>query len=84
MRFRVLLSAVGLMAALYVVLPTATGGAHPGEAHGAQGKGVFGNLASMPQADAAAGISRASTPRQAPLPAGPCTDEAAQSMPTPF
>ena len=82
MRFRVLLSAVGLMAALYVVLPTATGGAHPGEAHGAQGKGVFGNLAGMPQADAAAGISRASTPRQAPLPAGPCTDEAAQSMPT--
>ncbi|MGH2840477.1 MAG: LVIVD repeat-containing protein, partial [Solirubrobacteraceae bacterium] len=81
MRRRVLLSAFGVLAALIAVLPTATGGAHPGEAHQAGGKGLLSMLPSARQAAAAADLTRASTPRQAPLPAGPCTDEAAQSMP---
>lgn len=84
MRRRVLLPAFGVLAALIVVLPTATGGAHPGKAHGTQqggAKGIFGSLASARQADAAAALTRPSTMRQAAVPAGPCTDEAAQSMP---
>ncbi|MBW3653174.1 MAG: hypothetical protein KY433_06195, partial [Actinobacteria bacterium] len=76
-----------LLAALTAVLPTATGGAHPGEAHDVAqspavgGKGLFANLAGARQANAAAALTRVATPRQAPTPAGPCTDAAAKSMP---
>lgn len=84
---RLLLCAVVLLAAVVVVLPTATGAAHPGEAHGVAqaggigGKGVFGSLARGRAANAAAALTRFATPRQAPTPAGPCTAAAAKSMP---
>ncbi|MDP8968818.1 MAG: hypothetical protein M3N04_09480 [Actinomycetota bacterium] len=84
---RLLLCSVLLLAALTAVLPTATGGAHPGEAHDVAespavgGKGLFANLAGARQANAAAALTRLATPRQAPTPAGPCTDAAAKSMP---
>ena len=45
------------------------------------GHGLFGNLAGVRQANAAEALTRFATPRQAPTPAGPCTDEAAKSMP---
>jgi len=75
-----------LLAAITIVLPTAPGGAHPGEAHQAEpaavgGKGLFGSLARAPQADAATALARFAAPRQAPAPAGPCTEAAARSMP---
>ena len=87
MRRRVLLvSSFVALAAVFGALEIAPAGAHPGEAHvtapGALGgHGLFGGLAGGRQADAAAAISRVATPRQAPTPAGPCTDEAAQAMP---
>jgi hypothetical protein len=76
-----------LLLALTVVLPTATGGAHPGEAHSLAeagaigGKGLFSNLAGARQARAAAALTRFATLRQAPVPAGPCTEAAAKAMP---
>ena len=64
----------------------APAGAHPGEAHTAapgslSGHGLFGGLAGGAQADAAAAVARFATPRQAPAPAGPCTEAAAKAMP---
>ena len=83
---RMLLRCGLLLAGLTVILPTAISGAHPGEAHPSEpaaigGKGIFGNLARAPQAEAAAALTRFATPRQAPTPAGACTGAAAQSMP---
>jgi len=84
---RLALSCLAVVAALVAVLPTATGGAHPGMAHaGAEsgaigGKGVFGILAGARMASAAADLTRFATPRPAPAPAGPCTAAAAKSMP---
>ena len=82
----VLLSCLVSLAAVLGALEIAPAGAHPGEAHvttpGALGAhGLFGGLARAAQADAAAALTRVATPRQAPTPAGPCTDEAAQAMP---
>lgn len=83
----VLLSCLVAMAAAAVVaLGSAPAGAHPGEAHTVApgslgGHGLFGGLAGTAQADAAAALTRVATPRQAPTPAGPCTDEAAKAMP---
>ncbi|CAA9472478.1 MAG: hypothetical protein AVDCRST_MAG67-297 [uncultured Solirubrobacteraceae bacterium] len=84
---RILLCGAFLLAALVVVLPTAPGGAHPGEAHSlAQsaaigGKGLFSNLAGARQANAASVLTRFATPRQAATPAGPCTEAATKAMP---
>jgi len=78
---------VFLLAVLTAVLPAATGSAHPGEAHGigepgaVGAKGLFGNLARGPQANAAAALTRFATPRQAPTPAGPCTEAGMKAMP---
>jgi hypothetical protein len=82
-----LLSCAAVLAGCIAILPVASAGAHPGEAHaeakkGAIGaKGLFGSLAGERQANAAAELTRFATPRQAPVPAGPCTAEAAKSMP---
>jgi hypothetical protein len=88
MRRRVVLLSclVSLAAAALGALQIAPAGAHPWEAHVAApgalgGHGLFGGLAGARQADAAAALTRFATPRQAPTPAGPCTDEAAKSMP---
>ncbi len=84
---RLLLSCVLLVAGLSVVLPTATAGAHPGEAHSLAeraaigGKGLFSELAGARQANAAAALTRAATPRQAAPRAGPCTEAAKKAMP---
>lgn len=83
---RLLLAVALVLAGLTVLLPTAPSGAHPGESHVAApaaigGKGLFGNLARAPLAGAAAELTRFATPRQAPAPAGPCTEEAAKAMP---
>ncbi len=85
---RLLLCGALLLAALVAVLPTAPSGAHPGEAHGLAvepaaigGKGLFANLARAPQAQAADALSRFGTARQAPTPAGPCTEAATKAMP---
>jgi hypothetical protein len=64
-----------------------TASAHPWSAHAASpgaigGHGLFGGLASLQQADAAAALTRVAAPAQPlPTPAGPCTEEAAASMP---
>ncbi|MDP1849693.1 MAG: hypothetical protein Q8K79_18040 [Solirubrobacteraceae bacterium] len=79
-----LLSCLASLAAAAGAIGVSAAGAHPGEAHtpGALGgHGLFGGLAGGAQADAAAAVSRFATPRQAPTPAGPCTDEAAKAMP---
>jgi hypothetical protein len=79
---------LAVLAALAGGLPTATAAAHPGQAHaGAEagaigGKGLFANLADARMAGAAANLTRFATPRQAPTPAGPCTEAAAKSMPS--
>jgi len=88
-RRHLLLGTLVALAASIAILAAATAGAHPGEAHevglGAQGaagsQGMFGSLASPAQARAAEALSRYATPRQAPTPAGPCTEAAAASMP---
>ncbi len=77
---------LALLAACAALLPASAASAHPGEAHvagapGLESKGLFGSLAGAAMADAAAETSRFATPRQAPSPAGPCTDAAAASMP---
>jgi len=84
---RLLLCGVMLLTALVAVLPTAPGGAHPGEAHSLAapgaigGKGLFSNLAGPRQAQAAAALTRFATTRQAPTPAGPGTEAATKAMP---
>ena len=61
--------------------------AHPGSAHEASpgaigGHGLFSGLAGLQQADAAAAMTRVAEPAAPlPAPAGPCTEEAAGSMP---
>ena len=82
----VLLSCLAALVACAAAIGVSTAGAHPGEAHGVTpgalgGHGLFGGMAGGAQADAAAAVSRFATPRQAPTPAGPCTDEAAKAMP---
>ena len=77
---------VTVLASCLALLPVAAAVAHPGEAHVAgqaalQSKGLFGSLAGAAMADAAAETSRFATLRQAPFPAGPCTEAAAKSMP---
>ena len=84
---RLLLCAALLLAALVAVLPTAPGGAHPGEAGSLAeagsigGKGLFANRAVAGQARAAEALTRFATPRQAATPAGPCTEAATRAMP---
>ncbi len=87
-RRRRLLARLSAIAGCVALLPAGDVAAHPGEAHvlglgGAQqqGKGMFGSLANAKLANAAAALSSYATPRQAPTPAGPCTEEAAKSMP---
>ncbi len=78
------LTSVAALASLIAVLAAAVAGGHPGHPAsegGLQAKGLFGMLASDERAGAAAAVSSFATPRQAPLPAGPCTAEAAKSMP---
>lgn len=75
------------LASLVALLSAANGGAHPGEVHGTQpgpllSKAIFGTQVGAREATAAAALSSFATPRQAPVPAGPCTEEAAKSMPT--
>lgn len=82
----VLLTCLAALAAGLGATGISPAGAHPGEAHGVSpgavgGHGLFGGLAGARQADAAAAMARFATPRQAPAPAGPCTDEAAKAMP---
>ena len=80
----VLLSCLATLAAAAGAIGVSAAGAHPGEAHtpGALGgHGLFGGLAGGAQADAAAAVSRFATPREAPTPAGACTEEAAKAMP---
>jgi len=82
----VVLACLASLAAVLGALPITPAGAHPGEAHVAApgalgGHGLFGGLAGARQADAAAALTRLATPRQAPAPAGPCTEEAAKAMP---
>ncbi len=86
MRRVVLLLSLAVLAAALGALQTTPAGAHPGEAHSVApgsltGHGLFGGLARERQATAAAALTRFATPRQAPTPAGPCTEEAAKSMP---
>ena len=81
-----LLSCLAVLVAGAAAIGVSAAGAHPGEAHGVApgalgGHGLFGGMAGGAQADAAAAVSRFATPRQAPAPAGPCTDEAAKAMP---
>jgi hypothetical protein len=85
---RLPLFGASVLAALMLILPTATGGAHPGDAQNAAGpgaiagKGAFGSLARGPQAQAAAALTRFATPAPpAATPAGPCTEAAAKAMP---
>jgi hypothetical protein len=82
----ILLSCLATLVACAAAIGVSAAGAHPGEAHNVApgaigGHGLFGGLAGGAQADAAAAVSRFATPRQAPTPAGPCTDEAAKAMP---
>ena len=75
-----------LLVASLALLPAAAD-AHPGEAYGAaaqgalQSRGFGGALPGAALADAAAQTSRFATPRQAPTPAGPCTEAAKTAMP---
>ncbi|HWC25095.1 MAG TPA: hypothetical protein VG474_00795 [Solirubrobacteraceae bacterium] len=83
---RLVLAGAVLLAALATLLPAATGGAHPGEAHDAAPaatapKGLFADIAGERQARAAAALARASTTSVPATPAGPCTAAAAESMP---
>ena len=81
---RGLLSSVTLLASLIAVLATAAAVGHPGHPAsegGLEAKGLFGMLAGDERASAAAAVSSFATPRQAPVPAGPCTAQAAKSMP---
>ena len=93
-RCLVLLTCLASLAAVLGASASPPAGAHPGEASGGSpggspgmapgavgGHGLFGGLAGARQADAAAAVSRFAAPRQAPTPAGPCTDEAAKAMP---
>lgn len=83
----VLLVRLASLAALAGGLGAETASAHPWEAHAASpgaigGHGLFGGLANMAQADAAAAVTRIAEPAPAlPTPAGPCTEEAAAAMP---
>lgn len=76
-----------LLAAATALLSAPAAHAHPGEAHafGAkaalQSRGLFGSMPGPGIADAVAATTRRATPRQAPGPAGPCTEAAAASMP---
>ncbi len=75
------------LATLFVAaLAAPSSHAHPGEVHGAQAgplgsKALSATRVGPRMAEAAAALSSFATPRQAPLPAGPCTAEAARSMP---
>ncbi|HEX6388654.1 MAG TPA: hypothetical protein VFZ89_04395, partial [Solirubrobacteraceae bacterium] len=51
------------------------------ESAGYSGKGFLGSLATAPAATAVETLFARSQPRQAPTPAGPCTDAASRSMP---
>lgn len=82
----VLLTCLASLAAVLGAIGISAAGAHPGEAHEVSpgavgGHGLFGGLAGARQANAAAAAARGVTTRQAPAPAGPCTDEAAKAMP---
>ncbi len=84
---RVLLIRLSVLAGCLALLPSAAAHAHPGEAHAVaaqstlQSRGFFGSAPGAARAAAAAETSRFATPRQAPSPAGPCTDAAAKAMP---
>ena len=87
LHFRVLIR-LSAIAGSIALLAAGEAAAHPGEAHvmgqtaaQQQGNGLFGSLAGAPMASAAAEASRFATPRQAAVPAGPCTEDAAKSMP---
>ena len=70
------------LATCLALVPASGASAHPGEAHvagqaGTQAGGLFGARAGGKLAAAAAELTRYATPRQAPHPAGPCTEAAA-------
>ncbi len=74
------------LATCLALVPASGASAHPGEAHvagqaGTQAGGLIGARAGGKLAAAAAELTRYATPRQAPHPAGPCTEAAASAMP---